>query len=477
MTWIPKILAALLLIILAPSYAQNRALLIGIDEYQHVGVLRGSKQDVEDMRQFIQTVWHYEPHQIRTLTDAQATRQGILSAFEDWLIKGSRPGDNVLFHFSGHGYYLPDLNGDESDGYDEAICPVETRSPSAMIKDDEIEALLRRLNGRQVTIIIDACHSGTVTRSLARRPFNPTIKVPVFSTPPSPKRLTRGFTKGLVQEGFIATSQKNIIAYSAVAPNQQALVDIEKPYRGVFTRRFIEAIQEKRADSNFDGKVSHAEVLEYTRRESQAYCDRQPQQCKLKKLTPQLEIKPDMLAVDARTGIVPRMENTVEQATSILTHDNEAHLQIKLLPQNRFHIGDAMQIQVNSNHHGYLLLFDINSAGKLTRLFPNQYSKQHGKQGYVRARQSLTIPEPYYGFEFTAEEPLGKGLLIALLVEDKISTIQTWLPTAFEQVKAREAQAVLQQLRYQLNQTLPQYDAANRPVQWSLAITNYQIVR
>jgi hypothetical protein len=63
------------------------------------------------------------------------------------------------------------------------------------------------------------------------------------------------------------------------------------------------------------------------------------------------------------------------------------------------------------------------------------------------------------------------------LVEDQISTIKTWLPTAFEQIKAQEAQAVLQQLRYQLNQTLPQYDAANRPVQWSLAIANYQIVR
>ena len=474
MTLIQKLLTAtLLLMIIAPSHAQNRALLVGIDEYQHAGTLIGSKQDVEDMRQFIQSVWHYQPHQIRTLTDAQATRQGILTAFEEWLIEGSRFGDKVLFYFSGHGYYLPDLNGDESDGYDETICPVEATTRSGMIRDDEIEALLRRLPGRQITLIIDACHSGTVTRSLARRSFNPTIKVPVFSTPPSPKHLTRGFTKGPVQEGFIATSQQNVIAYSAVAPNQQALVDIETPYRGVFTHRFIEAIQEKRADNNFDGKVSHAEVLEYIRHESQAYCDRQPQQCRLRKLSPQLETTPEKLAADTRTGMAPRMDNTVEQATSVLAHDNEAHLQVQILPQNRFQIGEAMRIRVKSDHHGYLLLFDINSAGELTRLFPNQYRKQ----GYVRGGQSLTIPESFYGFEFIAEKPFGKGLLIALLVEGQISNIQAWLPTAFEQIEAREAQAVLQQLRQKLNQTLPQEDAANRPIQWSLAVADYQIVR
>jgi hypothetical protein len=71
--------------------------LVGIDEYKYISPLIGSKQDVETMRQFIQTEWHYQPRQIRVLTDAQATRAGILAAFDDWLIGGSQPGDKVLF--------------------------------------------------------------------------------------------------------------------------------------------------------------------------------------------------------------------------------------------------------------------------------------------------------------------------------------------------------------------------------------------
>jgi len=65
----------LLVVLLGPTYAQDRALLVGIDEYQYVSQLRGSKQDVEDMQQFIQSVWGYQSQQIRVLTDASATRR------------------------------------------------------------------------------------------------------------------------------------------------------------------------------------------------------------------------------------------------------------------------------------------------------------------------------------------------------------------------------------------------------------------
>lgn len=468
-----KKICPLLLMLISPVYAQDSALLVGIDEYQNASTLKGSKQDVKDMWQLLKSVWGFQSHQIRTLTDAQATRNAILNAFDNWLIKGSRRGDRVLFYFSGHGSHTNDRNGDESDGYDEILLPVDF--PHTMITDDEINARLQRLKGRQVMVVIDACHSGTITRSIA----NPTIKVPVFHRLP---KLTRSFNQPHIErDGFIAT-QQNVIAYSAVAPNQVALVDTENPYRGVFTSRFIQGIQQKRADNNHDGKVSHAELLDYVRRESQAYCDRHPGlQCTLGKLSPQLEAKPEMLAVDARTWNAPRTINTAEQAISVLSHNNQANLHLNILPRSSLKIGDSMKIQIHSAFNGYLLLFDINSAGDLTRLFPNKYTKRSGKQGYIKARQTITIPDWYYGFEFITEEPLGKGLLIALLVEDNITKFQTLLPRAFKQVHARQAQAVLQQLRQQLNQTLleknAEHQVVNRPVRWSLAVVDYDIVR
>lgn len=474
MTLKKKLLISLLLAIFIPQgYAVDRALLVGIDDYWYLGVLKGSTQDVKDMQQFIQFVWHYGSDQVRTLIDAQATRKNILEAFDNWLIKDSRPGDRVLFYFSGHGYYIPDDNGDESDGYDETLCPVDTRGTRTMIRDDEINARLQRLKERKVTVIIDASHSGSMTEDLAS---DPSIKVPVFeiAVKPLKRRLSQSYIE---QDGFIEP-QKNVIAYSAVAPNQVALVDTTaEPYRGVFTRNFLRGIQEVRADSNSDGKITHNELLEYIRRESQSYCDKNPLQCKAKQLTPQLKALPEILSRDALTGITHKTYNTVAGAASLFAHDNEAHLQIKTLPQHhRFKIGETIKIQISSERNGYLLLFDISSKGVLTCLFPNQSQLKNEYGYYLKAGQTLTISSSRNNGFNMAETPLGKGLLIALLVEDKILKRHELPLKALEPVPAKQALIVLQQLRQQLNQTLRQENAANRSVHWGAAVFEYELI-
>lgn len=80
-----------------------------------------------------------------------------------WLVAGCRPGDSLVFHYSGHGSQQRNYNGDEVDGFDETLCPLdfETRG---MIVDDEInETIVRPLpRGAKLHAIIDACHSGTM---------------------------------------------------------------------------------------------------------------------------------------------------------------------------------------------------------------------------------------------------------------------------------------------------------------------------
>ena len=48
------------------------------------------------------------------MTDKQATRQGILTTFEEHLIKQAKPGDVVVFHFSGHGSQVEDRDRDSA---------------------------------------------------------------------------------------------------------------------------------------------------------------------------------------------------------------------------------------------------------------------------------------------------------------------------------------------------------------------------
>lgn len=90
------------------------------------------------------------------------TKRNIRSAMQ-WLVEDCRPGDSLVFHYSGHGSQEEDIDGDEIDGYDETICPLDYKT-NGMIIDDEINYTIVRPLPRGVKLhaIIDACHSGTV---------------------------------------------------------------------------------------------------------------------------------------------------------------------------------------------------------------------------------------------------------------------------------------------------------------------------
>lgn len=80
-----------------------------------------------------------------------------------WLVQGCQPGDSLVFHYSGHGSRQRNYNGDEVDGYDETLCPLDFET-QGMIVDDEINATIVRPlpHGVKLHAIVDACHSGTV---------------------------------------------------------------------------------------------------------------------------------------------------------------------------------------------------------------------------------------------------------------------------------------------------------------------------
>ncbi|GFP89413.1 metacaspase-1 [Phtheirospermum japonicum] len=80
-----------------------------------------------------------------------------------WLVQGCQSGDSLVFHFSGHGSQQRDYTGDEIDGFDETLCPLDYET-QGMIVDNEINATLVKPlpTGAKLHAIIDACHSGTV---------------------------------------------------------------------------------------------------------------------------------------------------------------------------------------------------------------------------------------------------------------------------------------------------------------------------
>jgi hypothetical protein len=156
---------------LTPDDRQKWALLIGINSYPNFaprGQLSGCISDIEAMRLVLETSFNFPENHVVSLTDELATREGILTAMKD-LVQRVGKDDIVVFHYSGHGSQMRDLEGDEPDGLDETIVPSDSGRdphPNRDIKDDEIYLWLKDLTAKTstVTLIFDCCHSGTIVR-------------------------------------------------------------------------------------------------------------------------------------------------------------------------------------------------------------------------------------------------------------------------------------------------------------------------
>ena len=90
------------------------------------------------------------------------TRKNIEDAFRR-ITEYSNAGDVVFVHYSGHGGRVRDTSGDEDDGYDETLIPVDFRSAGQIVDDDILEMLVKPMKaGVTCTVLMDCCHSGTV---------------------------------------------------------------------------------------------------------------------------------------------------------------------------------------------------------------------------------------------------------------------------------------------------------------------------
>jgi hypothetical protein len=76
-------------------------------------------------------------------------------------------GDFFVFNYSGHGANVPDLDGDEKDGQDEALCLVTPEGKldfEKFMTDDDFARIVTESVDPDVKILVmcDCCHSGTI---------------------------------------------------------------------------------------------------------------------------------------------------------------------------------------------------------------------------------------------------------------------------------------------------------------------------
>ena len=170
--------AAVLFSVLGLS-AKNRALLIGIGNYNTAEtgwtVIHGNN-DVALLKGKLMT----NGFTVTTLSDAAATKAGVKASL-DRLSKSCENGDVVYLHFSGHGQLVEDYNNDEQDELDQSfICYDACFSPRYKsngtayrgqnhLVDDELFPYLNTIKQKigkngQLVVVFDSCYSGGADR-------------------------------------------------------------------------------------------------------------------------------------------------------------------------------------------------------------------------------------------------------------------------------------------------------------------------
>lgn len=146
---------------------RRKALLVGINYYGTQNELRGCVNDVKNMSRFLNEQFGYSWDDMVILTDDQRelarlpTKDNILRAMQ-WLVRDARPNDSYFFHMSGHGGLTPDQDGDEEDGFDSVIYPLDFQQAGHILDDTMHDLMVKPLPpGCRLTALFDCCHSGT----------------------------------------------------------------------------------------------------------------------------------------------------------------------------------------------------------------------------------------------------------------------------------------------------------------------------
>ncbi len=242
-----------------PALAKTYALVIGIDEYQHIDSLKGAVNDALDIADAIRSTDDAEVH---VLLNGEANREAILSNWRKLAGKVGE-GDRLIVSYAGHGSNEPEyFDGSETDGRDETLllggfAPYGTFA-GERIRDNELAQLLELTPAGSTIFVADACHSGTLTRTVQPTlgwRFYPPTDLEEDPLPPPPEQTAK------VPE----TRQAMLFVAAADDASKVPELYIDGSPRGALSYSFAEAIRGK-ADTNADGAITTGEVALHIRR-------------------------------------------------------------------------------------------------------------------------------------------------------------------------------------------------------------------
>ncbi len=211
---------------------------IGIDDYRHWLKLHNAVSDAKGIEAMMARQFGFE-NALPPLYNEDATHENILRSF-DRLRHILRPEDNLLIFFAGHGHTRLDTIGEKviESGY---LIPVDGEGTGShnWYTYLHINHLLDRaalLPARQVTVILDACHSGFGLGQAISG------------------------TRGIEDLSAALSSKISRRVITSARHNQLALDSGPVAGHSLFTGALLQGLQEATADLNADGAVTTSEL-------------------------------------------------------------------------------------------------------------------------------------------------------------------------------------------------------------------------
>ncbi len=399
-------LTVLMASVVNTSYAANKAVIVGVGKYQDPrNNLPGIELDT-NMAQQLATRLGVSSSNIQLVMDENATTNGMRQAMK-WAATGVNADDTVLIYVSSHGSQLADQNGDEEDGYDETVYLHDGH-----FTDDEFGQLIKAIPSQNVLVVIDACHSGTVTKGLwssAGNMFNANKGVAKFIKPTSPP--TRGLAHNAVHKAFgvegtgEGASGDNYLLLAAAQDTQQSIATADG---SLFTKALLDTFEKRRSDGR---DFTWNDVFNDT--------------------------KNSIISADA--GFYPNLEGNKQLANKSIhvvdvasTASTSNARPVWRETENMANQGDSFGVSVPSSlvegqkldlsfdipTNGYLNIVTVDAADNATLLFPNKYSPDNKVSA---GNFSLAN---YTSFRITAQKPLGDTLIAAFITTDPVSLME-----------------------------------------------------
>ena len=422
--WSLVLAAIALLTVPGTAYATDTAVLIGVGKFINLtgSDLPGIGLDIDMMKGVANRLGYTAVVELR---DEQGTRRAIMDQLERVLVTDASPNDRVLVFFSGHGTRI---DVDEGNGHfvthsaivaadaSFAANPDGSATVHGVLVGKEFADLFRRARVKSVTLVVDACHSGSIDKAV-------NLTYPVLGT-------TKAVRKFLVWPGMpaahaAAIDKAVVIGLRKSGPEQARYVsmaaagDEESALATTGGSMFTVGMTQAIASKSADGQITPRQTV----RLASEFIQKEAAKASGEVFHPEVHgadqmIDAPMHLTDTSAGGGPNWREVLRITSGLPKLDVTG-------VQPQYKDGQEVRMQVKVPSEGYLNIVSVGPDDTVTLLYPNQNARdnhvQPGTLSLPADIPKINGQEIYYPIA----TPYGKTLIAAIVTHEPLDLVSS----------------------------------------------------